>query len=87
MAGFFVAFFYGVLFPAIEFLEGRFNLRLLRALTTSLLAVIPTYILGVPHDHRIVFIFAVAFLGLALVTIIHRIVMSAPTIIRAVGQD
>lgn len=87
MASFFVAFFYGVLFPAIEFLENRFNLRLIRALTTSLVAVIPTYLLGVQNDHRIVFIFSVAFAGLSLVTVIQRIVMSTPTIIRAVGQD
>lgn len=87
MASFFVAFFYGMLYPAIEFLEDRFNLRLIRALSTALIAVIPTYTLGIPDDHRIIFAFSVAFAGLALVTIIHRVVMSAPTIIRAVGQD
>lgn len=87
MASFFVAFFYGVLFPAIEFLEERFNLRLIRAITTALLAIIPTYMLGVEHDYRVIFNFSVAFGGLSLVAVIHRVVMSAPTIIRAVGQD
>ena len=87
MASFFVAFFYGLIYPAIEFLEERFNLRLIRAFSTALLSIIPAYTLGVPSDHRIIFIFSVAFAGLALVTVIHRVVMSAPTIIRAVGQD
>ena len=87
MASFFVGFFYGVIYPAIEFLEGRFNLRLIRALSTSIIAVIPTYLLGVSNEHIGVFVFSVAFAGLALVTILQRVVLSTPTIIRAVGQD
>jgi hypothetical protein len=87
MASFFTAFFYGLLYPAIEFLEERFNLRLLRAIATSILALIPTYVLGVRNGTFVIFSFGVAFCGLSLVTVVQRVATSTPTIIRAVGQD
>ena len=87
MASFFVAFFYGLFYPAIEFLEERFNLRLLRAMFTSLISIVPTYLLGVSNGTFVVFNFSVAFCGLSLVTVVQRVAMSTPTIIRAVGQD
>lgn len=87
MASFFVAFFYGLAYPAIEFLEERFNLRFLRAIVTSLVSIVPTYTFGASNGSYLIFNFSVAFCGLSLVTVVQRVSMSTPTIIRAVGQD